>query len=122
MEVLKDSSLVVKTSQKSGEMLKDFLNSINDSLRDIVSDSEQSAKYLSFAGHLTKLKEDLEKDSKSAVACYGIGFLHYCQGELSECLEYLNKAINMDSSNSLQKAVELRQKALRIIKAMREGE
>lgn len=67
------------------------------------------------------LKSIIQEDPKNSFAYYGIGLKHYADGELMESVEYFNKAISLNPTNSMQKAVELKQKATRVMEAICDG-
>lgn len=67
------------------------------------------------------LNKIIEEEPKNSFAYYGIGFKRYTDGELKESIEHLHKAIELNPTNSMQKAVELKQKALRITDAIADG-
>lgn len=71
---------------------------------------------------LEVLKKIIEADAKNSFAYYGIGYRYYCDGELMESVDYLNKAIELNPTNAMQKAVELKQKATRVMEAIIDGE
>lgn len=67
------------------------------------------------------LKEIIEKEPKNSFAFYGIGFAHYSDGDLKECIKYLNRAIELNPTNAMQKAVELKQKATIVMDSISDG-
>lgn len=67
------------------------------------------------------LKEIINNDPTNSFACYGLGYSLYCSGELLDCQEYLEKAYELNPSSTMQKAVELKQKALSIMAAIVDG-
>lgn len=70
---------------------------------------------------LKSLNEVIAEDPKCAIAYYGIGHAHYCQGDMWEAVEFLDKAIHLNTSNNMQKAVELKHKAKNIMEAICDG-
>lgn len=68
------------------------------------------------------LKQIIKDDPKNSFAYYGIGLAHYCDGELMESVSYLTRAVELNPSNAMQKAVELKQKATNVMAAICDGE
>lgn len=68
-----------------------------------------------------RLKKIIEDDPKNSFAYYGLGFAHYCNGELMESVEYLKRAIELNPTGVMQKAVELKQKATNVMEAICDG-
>lgn len=69
-----------------------------------------------------KLEEVMKKEPKNSFAAYGFGLLHYYDAELKESIKYLNRAIELNPTNTMQKAVEVKQKAVKILEAIDDGE
>lgn len=70
---------------------------------------------------LESFKGVIEQDPKCAIAYYGIGHAYYCQGDMWQAVEFLDKAIGLKMTNDMQKAVELKQKAKNIMEAICDG-
>lgn len=65
--------------------------------------------------------EVIAENPNCAIAFYGLGHAHYCQGDMWEAVDSLDKAIHLNTSNNMQKAVELKQKAKNIMEAICDG-
>lgn len=64
------------------------------------------------------LKQIIKEEPKNSFAYYGIGLKHYNDGELMESIKYLNKAVELNPTNAMQMAVELKCKAQSVIEAI----
>lgn len=64
------------------------------------------------------LKKVIEDDPTNSFAYYGIGLKHYNEGNLAESQKYLIKAIELNPTNAMQKAVELKCKAKSVMEAI----
>lgn len=64
------------------------------------------------------LKQILKDEPKNSFAFYGIGLKYYNEGDLMESIEYLTRAIELNPTNAMQKAVELKCKAKSVMEAI----
>lgn len=64
----------------------------------------------------------IAEEPNNSFAYYGMGFKNYSDGRLANAIPFLNRAIELNTTNAMQKAVELQQKATRFKEAICEGE
>lgn len=70
---------------------------------------------------LKDLQQDVDKNPKDSFAFYRLGCHHYDRGQLEESVDCLTKAIALNPSKAMQHAAEVKLKANRISKAIKDG-
>lgn len=66
----------------------------------------------------TMLKQIIAEEPRNSFAYYGLGLKHYSDGNLAECIDFLTKAIELNPTNAMQKASELKYKAKSVMEAI----
>lgn len=102
------------------QMYQDCLATINESL-------ERKLEARNAAGngrdeHLIALEADIRNNPNDSFAFYRIGCYQYHEAELDKSVEYFMNAINLNPSNAMKHAVELKLRASRISKAIKDGQ
>lgn len=75
---------------------------------------------IEFEENIKMLKEVIVDDPNNGLAYFALGNCYYYEGEMGDCLNYFDKAVDMGAG--VQKALQLKQKAAIIMSTLCEGE